>query len=163
MNDINSIIDKMKVQWALPRKAIHRGSICPFLLNCVFYNKIDEVIVSDSLYNIPQLSNFWEVFNSADLFKDSQYGQWGIRILTPNEAIDVTHKQKKERKQDFLSSDLIFGRFLGDSDLLMIDKNSGVISVVLPIDKRNEWYKVADSLGEFFDKLLSSQGDKYWE
>ena len=163
MKDINSIIDKMKEQWTLPRKAIHRGNVCPFLLNCIFYNRACEVDVSGSLNNIPQLFDFWSVYDGADLFKDSQYGQWGVRIFTPNEAIEITNKQKKERVQEFLSSDFIFGCFLGDSDLLMIDKNSGVISVVLPIDKRSEWYKVADSFGEFLDKLLSSQGDKYWE
>ncbi|EHR8837433.1 SMI1/KNR4 family protein [Shigella flexneri] len=163
MKDIDSIINEMKTQWTLPRKALHHGKICPFLLNCTFYDKINNVTMNDSLHNMPQLIDFWKISNGADLFKDSQYGQWGIRIFTSDEAIEVTNKQKKERMQEFLSSDFIFGCFFGDCDLLMIDRSSGAINVVLPIDKRSEWYMVADSLKEFLDKLLSSQGDKYWE
>jgi len=168
MSNIRETIGLLKTQWAQPREAIHRGERCPFLLACSFAGE-----PADALGQFPSsipddVREFWLTTRCATLFKDQQYGQWGIEVLEPAQALSETSRQAIARPRDFMGSDLVLARFFGDSDLVVIACNPrqadfGSVTIALPIDKRSDWPVVAESFGEFLKRLVEGQGDKYWE
>jgi SMI1 / KNR4 family (SUKH-1) len=116
----------------------------------------------------PGLREFWEAALSARLFEDRTYGQWGLEILDPVEAAEATAELQSARPGEFVRGDLVIGRFLGDSDLVLVrcDPTShdyGRVTVCTPIDPRPSWDVVADSFEAFFDRYVLSGGDKFWE
>jgi len=111
---------------------------------------------------------FWLIARSASLFKDQQYGQWGIEILDPQGAIEETNRQILSRPQDFHAQDLVLATFLGDSDLLVISCEAGraefgSVLVARPLDPRQDWPLVAVSFADFLERVVGAEGDKYWE
>ena len=168
MSNIRQTIDLLRTQRAQPREAIHRGERCPFLLACSFAAEPTRDFVQLPLKLPDDVLEFWRVTRHATLFKDQQYGQWGVEVLQPTQALSETARQSSSRPRDFIDSDLVLARFFGDSDLVVVACNPnkpdfGSIAIALPIDKRSEWPTVAKSFGEFLSRLVESQGDKYWE
>ena len=66
-----------------------------------------------------------------------------------------------QRPNDYNKDDLIIGKFLGDSELLMMN-NEGVY-IVDPIYPRSEWTKVTKKLEQFFMLYFENKGEKFWE
>lgn len=168
MSTISELIRELRMQWGQPKVAVHRGERCPFLLTCIIANTpadgLDRFVVEIPI----ELREFWNTARDAALFKDQQYGQWGLQILAPSEALNESRRQAVARARDFEDSDLVVGRFFGDSDLVVVrcDKSQpdyGKITIALPIDKRAAWPVVASTFKEFLEKLLEAEGDKYWE
>lgn len=168
MNTVTEIIAFLREQWGQPHEAIHRGERCPFLLACGFAPEPADALGQLPLSIPEDVWEFWLVTRSATLFKDQQYGQWGVEVLEPAQALAETSRQAISRPRDFTSSDLVLARFFGDSDLVVIScdperADFGSVTIALPIDKRDDWPVVAKSFGEFLDRLVKAQGDKYWE
>nr|WP_141661865.1 SMI1/KNR4 family protein [Burkholderia ambifaria] len=163
MNKLNVLVEKVKSDWSVARRAVHFGQECPFLLRSGF---ADGVVSGATVEGIPdsacELTQFWEISERADLFKDDEYGQWGVEVLSPQEAIEETARQRGVRSREFRDDDVVFARFYGDSDLLLMD-SVGSVYVALPLDNRCDWPRVADSFEDFLEKLTNSQGAKYWE
>ncbi|WP_175722024.1 hypothetical protein [Burkholderia anthina] len=163
MNKLNVIVEEMKSDWSFSRKAVHFGRECPFFLRSNFADGIASGVmvegIPDSAYELMQ---FWGISERADLFKDDECGQWGVEVLSPQEAIEETARQRQIRNRDFLDGDVVFARFCGDSDLLLMD-SVGAVYVALPLDCRGDWPRVAGSLEDFLGNLTNSQGAKYWE
>ena len=161
-------IELLKAEWGRPRDALHRGRRCPFSLACRFAVEPMDVSVRHSLELPDSVLEFWRITRHAVLFEDQDYGQWGLEILGLTEALQATTRQRVARPQDFTACDLVLGRFLGDSDLLVIAcdpdrSNFGSVMIGLPIDRRSSWPTVASSFGEFLLRFVEAQGDKYWE
>jgi len=120
-------------------------------------------------YECPSdLREFWREAQTARLFEDREYGQWGIELFEPKQAIEVTNHFRTEYERDFVEGDLVVGRFLGDSEMLMIRCDPaavafGSVVVTLPLDPRIDWYYVAESFAEFLKRYAKSGGDKFWE
>lgn len=163
-----AVVQELKAHWGSPRRATHRGDASPFLLQCAFSPPATEGKIS-SVPNVPKaLTEFWEQAEHADLFKDTQYGQWGIRILSPDEALQATLEYQSERASDAMASDLVIGTFYGDSDLVILRCDTtcsdyGNVVIALPIDPRLDWETVADDFAIFLAKLTEEQGAKFWE
>lgn len=168
VSKIIEMIGLLKEQWGIPREAVHRGKRCPFLLVCSF--------AADSCESLPRLPGripgdireFWLITRTATLFKDQQYGQWGVEIMDPEEALRETSQQRTGRPRDFMSADLVLARFFGDSDLVVIacdpgQAGFGSVTIALPTDRRSDWPVVARSFGDFLENLTQAEGDKYWE
>jgi hypothetical protein len=108
---IAKIIESLKEQWGDPREATQRGRRCPFLLACRFANEAADTLEQIPL-NLPDdIREFWLAARSATLFKDRQFGQWGLDVLDPDQALRETSRQATARPRDFTSSDLVFARF----------------------------------------------------
>lgn len=113
-----------------------------------------------------EVAELWADSREAELFRDVNYGQWGLRILAPLASVEALEFQKRERPSDFASGDVVIGEFLGDLELLVYapsEEGERRILVALEIDSRDEWYGVGASLEEFFKNYLQAQGDKFWE
>jgi hypothetical protein len=167
MKSLSDILDAIR-EWSSPREAWHRGKRCAFKLSCSLASNpasLDDVTGIDIGSD---LKEFWLISKSADLFKDEEYGQWGLKILSPAKAKGATATVRLESPDDIYDCDLVIGEFYGDTDLLIIDGQKAEhgeypILVKLPLDERSEWPRVADSFADFLDKYVASQGDKYWE
>jgi len=170
MRKMPEIINWLKEQWGAPREAIHRGQRCPFLLVCSFGARpTGAAALEEFPIGIPDdVREFWRTTQSAVLFKDEKYGQCGTQLLEPKQALIETEKQITARPRDFANTDLVLGRFLGDSDLVVVacdpgSRNYGSIIIALPLDRRCDWPVAARSFAKFLEKLVEAQGDKYWE
>ena len=115
----------------------------------------------------PELIAFWTTHKSAKLFEDRNYGQWGLVILSPDESAKATREFLEERRSDAHVGDLVVGEFLGDSDLLLVRCDSGQedyaeVIVALPLDPRDQWYRVSKSFLEFLYAFGKRGGKKFW-
>jgi len=104
----------------------------------------------------------WSVCREARLFEDADYGQWGLHLLAPSASATRTEEELAQRPEDYSAVDIVIAEFLGDQDLLVLDKQAGVL-VALPLDQRSDWYRPASSMAEFFARYVAAGGDKYWE
>lgn len=164
---IKSIVEKIRNGWSNPKYGFHHGRTTPFKMKC-FFEESKMNLGNEFAFIIPNdLRDFWINYNSAILFQDIEFGQWGLHIFSPFDALNTTIKEKKSRPNDFSENDLVIGEFLGDSDLLVISCDTqnkyGQIKIALPIDPNGEWYTAANSFSEFIDKYSQVDGAKYWE
>lgn len=170
MSLIAGIVENLKSDWEQPKSAIHNGDESPFKHHCFFLDRLVGEVENSLLdYSIPpDLKEFWQISESAVLFKDADYGQWGLEILSPSEAAIETRKYSEDQVCNCQDGDLIIGRFFGDSDLLMIRCNEieadfGSVHIVPPIDDRSDWPMVGKDFTAFLKTYSEKQGAKYWE
>lgn len=163
-------IRALQKNWLQPRQAVHHGEICPLMLACSFSEEAATIDEANSLaLTLPEhVLEFWRVAAWGRLFEDRQYGQWGLQILGPAEALEETRQHRKQRPREFVDGDLIVGRFLGDSDMLVVRcgrsaPDFGKVLVATPLDPRREWYTVGSSFHEFLEQYVTASGEKYWE
>ena len=114
------------------------------------------------------LKQLWHKTSELRLFEDLTYGQWGLVIWSPEQVIQEQETRMAQRQEDFRSSDLIIGEFLGDSELLLIrcdeqHTDFSKIMIALPLEQREDWYVAADSLEEFLSQWITFRGEKFWE
>ncbi|MBX9654758.1 hypothetical protein K2Y11_14175 [bacterium] len=114
----------------------------------------------------PDLMQFWQLATRAILFEDITYGQWGLRLLSPYESLKETAKFIVERARECQMGDLIIGDFLGDSELLLMrcdrsQSDFGQVSIVLPIDQRQDWYELSMGLTTMLEKFIKARGEKH--
>lgn len=113
-----------------------------------------------------ELRELWSVSREAWLFEDREYGQWGLHLLSPAAAAARTASLRAERPEDIRPDDVVFGEFLGDSDLLVYapsEMNGRRCLIALPLDPRSDWFAAGTSVAEVLERLLRADGDKYWE
>jgi hypothetical protein len=114
----------------------------------------------------PELTSLWSASREAWLFEDVEYGQWGLHLLSPGGSATRTEAERAERPGDVRSDDVVFGEFLGDSELLVYapsEEGGRRYLIALPLDPRADWYPAGASLAEVLQQLLDAGGDKYWE
>lgn len=167
MTQIADLIASLAV-WNTAKAAYHRGEKSPFLLQCQLSGSGAQREEFVDLQLGPDLEAFLRLANGADLFKDAQYGQWGLRLLSAREIQERSDQGRSETPEEVRDTDYIIGEFYGDSDQLILDASrhdQGLFPVMvrLPIDERSDWPYIADSFAEFLERYLKSEGDKYWE
>lgn len=160
------IINHLKEAWSTPRRTSESDPSSPDLdVACFFSDSGVEQLPSGLP---PDLIEFWRTCESARLFEDRKYGQWGLVLLNPQESTERSNAFRERRARDYMSGDRIVGEFLGDSDLLIVRcdpaaSDFGKIVVALPIDARDAWPVVAPSFSEFLNKYTEEKGNKFWE
>lgn len=113
-----------------------------------------------------ELRELWQVCGEARLFTDVDYGQWGLVLLGPEVSWRRTSDQQYLAPADRRPGDVVIGEFLGDLELLIYapsEAGDSRILVSLPLDPREDWYRVGSSLEEFLVKYVDSQGEKFWK
>jgi hypothetical protein len=165
---IKEIIDLLKAEWSVPAHTINKNGEESFARFACFFTEGQKELPADYPYNVPDdVKAFWSESASAFLYKDVDYGQWGIEILSPAESISYTEEEKQHRYDTYKPGELIIGRFKGDSDLLIVscgdDDEYGNIRIGLPIDPYPEWPIVGKNFREFLEKYVELKGAKFWE
>ncbi len=116
-----------------------------------------------------ELVALWDVASSLRLFEDLTYGQWGLVVLPPSAALEETESRTRSGPSERIRpGDLVVGRFLGDSDILLLRCNRGAddfgrVLVELPIYARSQWPLVGATLDEFLRRYIREAGEKFWE
>jgi hypothetical protein len=117
---------------------------------------------------VPQeLVDIWNTAASLRLFQDVDYGQWGLVVMSAEQALQRTKLFAQNYPKHVQRGDLIVGEFLGDSDLVLLRSDPAVqdygkIIVVQPIYGRGEWPVVAESINAFLKAFLDAQGATFW-
>jgi hypothetical protein len=128
--------------------------------------EFDEPANEDELAVAPWGANaireIWRHWRTVSLYKDPVYGQWGLRVLSPSEAVQRTEAASSTRPTDFFPGDFVVAEFFGDSDLLVLNAE-GEVLLASPLDERRDWQLVAPSLEQFLIAYGEALGDKYWE
>lgn len=142
----------------------------PMVFACTFSQHAADVVDLESLPCVcpDDLREFWSEAETARLFEDSEYGQWGLEILAPKQAAEFTHWLRAERRKDFIAGDLVVGRFLGDSEILIVRcdpqvDDYGRVQIGLPLDPRMDWEQAGETFGNFLENYAEARGDKFWE
>lgn len=160
---IHETIATLQRNWANPRRTSDSDPNAPDLeVACSF----EEGRLNDVPQNTPvDLEIFWKHYKRALLFEDQQFGQWGLEILDPSESLLATSEYELDRDRDRRIGDRVIGRFLGDSDVLLIRcdpsaSDFGCIIVALPLDSREDWPLVGNSFSEFLKRYAKGEGKK---
>jgi hypothetical protein len=169
MTLMGDIIETLRTNWTAPRQGFHNGEPSPFSLCCEFDWPASAEQVEQIGASLPEsLRQFWLHAQSAVLFKDADYGQWGLRVLSPSDSVQATKDYHESRQRDALNGDQVIGEFLGDSDLVLVRCDSaaadfGSVLVALSMDSRSDWDRVGDDFEDFLQRYVKSDGDKFWE
>ena len=117
---------------------------------------------------LPQsFKRFLKISNGAVLFRDIKYGQWGCKILGLDELIDMS-MQVKEWGYELSPEWLVFATWLGDCDILIFDlskDNSGEKNYIVDGEQGErieDWVRIKGNFNKWIDRLIVSQGAKYW-
>lgn len=148
----------------LCRDRRHSDSIDAFVLRCSYHlakNPPPAGLPAD-------LEALWGSIDSAVLFEDVTYGQWGLRLLDHTSALAATKNLSTSNRKNFVVGDLVVGEFLGDSDLVIVrtDKSAsdfGHVIISDPIDRRADWYSPANNFRSFLLTYVDAEGSKFWE
>jgi hypothetical protein len=114
------------------------------------------------------LLELWHSFGALRLFVDIRFGQWGLVIHDPCEAMRIHELVTSQRTTEFWKSDAVIGEFIGDADVLCVncDPRSPEyesVFVATAIDKRRTWKSVSPNLQTFLSTYIQGGGDKFWE
>ncbi len=161
MRALEEVLDSLRT-WVQPP-----GGDNPFKLAC----RIEPGATREELDAAPthagdQLLTLWSTTREAWLFEDTEYGQWGLHLLTPAESSSRTSTEQADRRDDFRFDDVVLGEFLGDSELLVFAPSEVAerrYLIALPLDPREDWFAVGASAAEVLEQYLASDGEKYWE
>ena len=164
----------MKDVASLVRKAIKPDLTRPFLVRfestttaaAAWSRELLEATLGVQLPE--QLVEIWNEVSSLRLFEDREYGQWGLVLGPPARARELTEQQAGQRRDQIVPGDLVVGEFLGDSDLVLIRCDAskadfGRVLVERPIDGREFWPEVGESIDGFLEKYTRAGGEKFWD
>ncbi|PKQ24491.1 MAG: hypothetical protein CVT65_02805 [Actinobacteria bacterium HGW-Actinobacteria-5] len=145
------------------------GSDNPLKLSC----RIGPGASDDEITEAPvgalsseELRSLWSAAREAWLFEDTDYGQWGLHLLSPSDSAIRTEAERSRRPEDMVADDVVLGEFLGDSELLVYAPSSigeRRYLIALPLDSRRDWFAAGTTVVEVLQKLIEADGDKYWE
>lgn len=115
-----------------------------------------------------ELEELWRGCGGMSLYRDTTYGQWGLVVLSPKDALSAHTEYLQNSPEWVLPGDVVFARFRGDLELALLrcDRNApdyGRVMIVAEMDERSLWRTAADSLEEFLTRFMDTKGDKYWE
>lgn len=159
---ISELIEEFR-SWDKPRDGVGFNA---FRLACTLEpgfgeaELLDEWSATDELP--AELFEWWSYTGNADLFVDVDHGQWGLRIFGPAGCLERTSQERESRPDAYRATDLVLGEFLGDLELLVLTEQQNVL-VALPLDPRDDWHEVGESLAQFFEQYLGAIGEKFWE
>jgi hypothetical protein len=170
LSEVIRILEKLFREWESPRRAAYLEISSDMRFRCIAKPPC-PAMVPNGFVPPPELMSLWSVCCGGRLFEDTTYGQWGLELLSPAEALRETESyrvEREERDDPAISGDLIIGCFIADLEQLLLrcDPNApdyGRIMIVAEIDPRAEWWIAASSLTEFLTRYAEAEGRKYWE
>ena len=156
LDDVNRVMSKLRA-WDSHRDGVGES---PSRLACSISDGASEEEVARAWSGMkvpPDLVELWTHARSARLFEDIDYGQWGLRLLSPTESAARTASELYERPGDFAADDIVVGEFLGDQELLVCagEGDAAAVLIALPLDPRRDWYLAASSVSQFLERYLA--------
>lgn len=132
----------------------------------------DKNLPSQLSIEIPKdLLDFWtEISDGCLLYYDQKYGQWGYKIYSSSEIEDQQLRWKDLFTDQWYPNFLAIGEitdvdhpiivmykddFKRNLDYFLVEGN--------PLDPIKYWPRMANSIYEWMDRLITAQGAKYWD
>lgn len=144
-----------------------------FIANVVFSwnpkanpDEIQELERALGLSLPKEYKDFLEICNGAILFEDAKYGQFGYYFLSINEIREIINSTIYV-DLNIPKDCIIFAKEIGGSDLLIYDLQKQQDEDYYIVDgefgyKYNEWDVITLPFSRFIDRLIVSQGSKFW-
>jgi len=158
---VNDLEDRMEASSNIPVPFVYHSEIKPPSGQGWNQDEFGDFDLSDDLVSL------WGRSSGVVLFREINYGAFGIEICTPSEALGETYRVIKQQPSDFIKGDLIAGKFYADERLILVrcDKEAsdfGQVIIVEPTDSRKNWPIAASSLSEFLLSYIESFGERFW-
>jgi hypothetical protein len=124
----------------------------PFNLSCRVQPgaSIEDLEAAGFVGSVPdELIPLWTASRESWLFEDTEYGQWGLHLLSPGDSAARTSVERVSRPGDIRSDDIVLGEFRGDSDLLVYSRSEAPVRRILvtqPLDPRDQWLSVGGTV-----------------
>jgi len=110
-----------------------------------------------------ELERLWAETREAELYLDLDYGQWGLRLLSPQRLLERTRMSREGyHASEYREHDLCFAEFVGDSELLVLTAD-GTVLVALPLDGREDWPVAGDSIPDFLHRYRDADSALFWD
>jgi hypothetical protein len=114
---MEEIINKLKANWTIPKTTMDNEAESFFKFACEFDGGIE---INDS--KIPlELQQFYQISNGAVLFKDVDFGQWGLKIHPYNELNKFNDYTRGWRGEDIEDDDPLQEQVLPELPLPLLD------------------------------------------
>lgn len=121
-------------------------------------------------FSLPEsYKRFLYQYNGCVLYKDEEYGQWGVQVYGTRDLASENVRLRDENGEYWIANYLVFARMLGESDVLVMEMGKpardGEDNVVLDGDAElvpKHWPVAAQDFGIFIDHLVCAQGARYW-
>jgi hypothetical protein len=124
-----------------------------------------DVVIAAGLA-IPEALELWSQCRTASLCEETETQSWGLHLLSPPEARELTAQELANRPEDYHTDELIIGEFYGDLEYLVLapsEQAGRQVVISLPMEHRAAWRRVAGSLTEFLIRYYEAEGAKWWE
>jgi len=117
------------------------------------------------------LGELWGLCGGLRLYEDTIFQRRGLVVYAPpdTELLVLNREYWKEKGADALPGDLVFGRFLGSRERVLVRCHqrgaAGYRSILIVPETgpRSTWKTVAPGIEEFLVRFLDAHGEKYWE
>lgn len=132
----------------------------------------EEKIKNQLWMEVPKdLLEFWaEISNGCFLYHDQKYGQWGYKIYSSSEIKNQQYRWKELFRDKWTTKLLAIGELFDDVHPIIvryidaIQPNAEYLLVEgNPLDPIEYWPRMANSLSEWMDRLITAQGAKFWD
>jgi hypothetical protein len=129
--------------------------------------EIEKFEIENNVVLPDGFKDFLRISNGALLFKDTQYSQWGCKVLGLNDLISITEKVASWG-YSLDSNWLVFATWLGDTDILLFDMNkyeTGNKDYIIDGEQGEQvedWENIRGDFSKWLDRLIVAQGAKYW-
>mgnify|MGYP002682481501 CR=1 FL=1 len=107
--------------------------------------------------------------NGAVLYKDVKYGQWGFYLYGTHELAAKNQQWSESLRGRWSNTFIAFAETFGDANALIFDTNQptldGTSFAVLEAtayEPAEDWPRASRSFQEWFQHLITAQGDKFW-
>lgn len=155
-------------------RIIHPDAI--WIASFEWYNPLGttqaEIIRSQFSLKIPNdLIEFWaEISNGCLLYYDLKYGQWGYKIYN---ALELQNKQLRWMNlfsDQWNSKLLAIGEIIDEDHPIIVREETDrtqteeyILVEGNPLDPIEYWPIMASTIQEWIDRLITTQGAKYWD
>ncbi len=107
------------------------------------------------------LRQLWAAARELEVHRDVDFGQWGFLLHDPEWSSRERARWNQLYPEKPLSEEWVVGEFLGDCELLVVLPDGGVV-VAQPMERKESWPRVADSLADFLARFFADPDRKYW-
>src|SRR5690349_15619940 len=93
---LQQLLSKLEREWTDPRQTLHHGKPTVLPLS-VRLERLASPPPALAIVAPPEVLEFWRGFRTARLFEDRRHSQWGLVLVSPERAQELTDKLHRER------------------------------------------------------------------
>lgn len=127
---------------------------------------MEDLEAAEFVGSVPdELITPWTASRESWLFKDTEYGQWGLHLLSPGDCAARTSVERVRRPGDSRSDDIVWESFAVTRTCLSIPvRRCPCVAFLLCCHwiRETSGYQLGTVI-DFLGRYLKADGDKFWE